>query len=33
LFIRISANQAFTPIVPWPGIPASLTAATELRLQ
>jgi hypothetical protein len=33
LFIRISASQAFTPLVPWPGIPTSLTAATELRLQ
>lgn len=33
LFIRISASQAFSPIVPWPGIPASLTAATELRVQ
>jgi hypothetical protein len=33
MFIRVSASQAFTPIVPWPGIPASLTTATELRLQ
>jgi Flp pilus assembly protein TadG len=33
LFVRISASQAFTPLVPWPGIPTSLTAATELRLR
>jgi Flp pilus assembly protein TadG len=32
-FIRISVSQAFSPIVPWPGIPASVTAATELRVQ
>lgn len=33
VFITISASQAFTPLVPWPGIPAILTAATEVRLQ
>jgi hypothetical protein len=33
VFIRISASQAFTPVVPWPGIPTTLTATTELRLQ
>ena len=33
VFIRITANQAFTPLVPWPGIPAMLTASTEARLQ
>jgi Flp pilus assembly protein TadG len=33
VFIKISASQAFTPLVPWPGIPATLTATTELRLQ
>jgi Flp pilus assembly protein TadG len=33
VFIKISASQAFTPLVPWPGIPATLTSATELRLQ
>lgn len=31
--IRISANQAFAPLVPWPGIPTILTATTEVRLQ
>jgi hypothetical protein len=33
VFIRITANQPFTPLVPWPGIPAMLTAAAEARLQ
>jgi hypothetical protein len=33
MFIRITANQAFTPLVPWPGVPAMLTAAAEARLQ
>jgi Flp pilus assembly protein TadG len=33
VFITVSASQAFTPLVPWPGIPATLTAATEMRLQ
>ena len=33
VFITISASQAFTPLVPWPGIPASLTAVTAIRLQ
>ena len=33
VFIRISANQPFTPLVPWPGIPALLTAAAEVRLR
>jgi hypothetical protein len=32
-FIRISADQSFTPLVPWPGIPSTLTASTEIRLQ
>jgi Flp pilus assembly protein TadG len=33
VFIRIGASQAFTPVVPWPGMPAILTATTEVRLQ
>jgi hypothetical protein len=33
VFIRIGASQAFTPLVPWPGIPATLSAATEVRLR
>jgi TadE-like protein len=33
VFVTISASQAFTPLVPWPGIPAALTATAEIRLQ
>jgi hypothetical protein len=33
VFIRVTASQAFTPLVPWPGIPTTLSAATEVRLQ
>jgi Flp pilus assembly protein TadG len=33
VFIRITANQRFTPLVPWPGIPTTLTATMEVRLQ
>jgi Flp pilus assembly protein TadG len=33
VFITISASQAFTPLVPWPGIPETLNAAMEVRLQ
>jgi hypothetical protein len=32
-FIAISASQLFSPLVPWPGIPANVTATTEVRLQ
>jgi hypothetical protein len=32
-FIRITASQRFTPLVPWPGIPAMLIAVAETRLQ
>jgi Flp pilus assembly protein TadG len=31
--IAVSATQAFTPIVPWPGIPTSVTKSTEIRVQ
>jgi hypothetical protein len=33
VFIRIGASQAFTPLVPWPSFPATLSATTEVRLQ
>jgi len=33
VFIRISANQAAAPLLPWPVFPATLTSATEIRLQ
>jgi Flp pilus assembly protein TadG len=32
-FIRITASQSFTPLVPWPGIPATLSATTQVRVQ
>jgi TadE-like protein len=31
--IAVTATQAFTPIVPWPGIPSSVTRSTEIRVQ
>jgi Flp pilus assembly protein TadG len=33
VFITINASQPFTPLIPWPGIPGILTAATQIRLQ
>jgi Flp pilus assembly protein TadG len=33
VFMRISANYPFTPLVPWPGVPTILTATTEVRVQ
>lgn len=33
VFISIGASQAFTPLVPWPGMPSTLTATTTVRLQ
>jgi hypothetical protein len=33
LFITITASQPFAPLVPWPGMPASLSATTEIRLR
>jgi hypothetical protein len=33
VFITISANQAFSPRLPWPGLPTVLTASTQMRLQ
>jgi hypothetical protein len=33
VFVTVSASQAFTPLVPWPGIPAALTAVMEAQLQ
>ena len=33
VFLRISATQAVVPLLPWPGFPTTLTAATEIRLQ
>jgi hypothetical protein len=33
VFIQISASQAAAPLLPWPGFPATLTSAVEMRLQ
>ena len=33
VLITVTASQTYTPILPWPGIPTSLTASTELRIQ
>jgi len=33
VFISVSASQAFSPLVPWPGVPGVLTSTTEIRLQ
>jgi Flp pilus assembly protein TadG len=33
VFITITATQAFIPLVPWPGLPATLTSVTKVRLQ
>jgi Flp pilus assembly protein TadG len=33
VLVTVSASQAFTPIVSWPGIPTTLTASTEMRVQ
>jgi Flp pilus assembly protein TadG len=33
VFMRVSASQIFTPLVPWPGFPTILTAIAEVRLQ
>ena len=30
--VTVTATQTYTPILPWPGIPTSLTASTELRI-
>jgi len=32
-FIKITASQSFTPLVPWLGMPESLAATTEIRLR
>ena len=33
VLVTVTASQTFNPILPWPGIPTSLTASTELRIQ
>lgn len=33
VLITVTASQNYTPILSWPGIPTSLTASTEMRVQ
>ena len=33
VLVTVTASQAFTPIVSWPGIPTSVTASTVMRVQ
>ncbi len=33
VFVTIGATQSFTPMISWPGMPATLAAVTKLRLQ
>ncbi len=33
VFVQVSASQAVSPLMPWPGFPTTLNAVTELRLQ
>jgi Flp pilus assembly protein TadG len=33
VFIRVTARQAITSLIPWPGFPATLNGLSELRLQ
>ena len=33
VLITVTASQSYTPILSWPGLPTSLTASTEIRVQ
>jgi len=33
MFISITASQAFTPLLPWPGVPATLTSTAQVRMR
>ena len=33
VFIKITASQAFTPMISWPGMPTAICGVTELRIQ
>jgi hypothetical protein len=33
VLITVSASQSYTPILPWPGLPSSVTASTEMRVE
>ena len=33
VLITVTASQQFSPILPWPGLPTSVTASTEMRVE
>ena len=33
VLVTVTASQQFSPILPWPGIPTSVTASTEMRVE
>jgi Flp pilus assembly protein TadG len=33
VLVTVTATQAFSPLISWPGIPTSLTKSTEIRIQ
>jgi hypothetical protein len=33
VLVTVTASQSYTPILPWPGLPTSVTASTEMRVQ
>ena len=33
VLITVTASQSYTPILPWPGLPSSVTASTEMRVE
>ena len=33
VLVTVTARQAFTPLITWPGFPTSLTKSTEIRVQ
>jgi Flp pilus assembly protein TadG len=33
VLVTVTASQAFSPLISWPGIPASLTKSAEIRIQ
>jgi hypothetical protein len=33
MFMTLSASRPFVPLIPWPAVPTTLTATTQIRLQ
>jgi Flp pilus assembly protein TadG len=33
VLITVTASQSYTAILPWPGLPSSVTASTEMRVE